>query len=651
MTIERKVGMGIAGQPSGDGPTDVADVFNAHPYTGNGSTQTITNGIDLDGKGGMVWLKSRSNDTWHKISDTERGANKLLYPNEEDGESTVANTTTSFNSNGFSLGAGGSGNAIDVNKNGRTYASWTFRKKKKFFDIQEFSSNSGTHGTTTHSHDLGTTPAMMIVKVFKRSNGQASGGGWFVFHKNVGSGLGAAYILLNSSAALGNLGTPAITVNDTQFTFRSQMTDHSLDHIAYLFADNSSEDAEDQMIKCGSYTGSSSDVTVSLGWEPQFVLIKNATSSSNWAILDTLRGMPHGDGNSLVADSSAAENGVLGADNLVNPIADGFIAKSGKTATNQNSSSTHIYMAIRAPMMVEPEAATEVFKVDTRGSSGDGKRPSYRLGSPVDMLFVKNIAQANDTYIGSRLQGARYMLTHSNQDEAAFGDFKFDYHNGVGTPTNTDSNEVAWMWKRAKGYFDVVAYSGSGSAKNVAHSLGVAPEMMWVKKRSGDEGWAVYHKLNGGTHFARLESNATYVANNGLWNNTDTTASVFRVGSDTEVNQSGQTYIAYLFATLAGISKVGSYTGNGATSQNINCGFSNGARFVLIKCASHSGSWHFMDTVRGIVAGSESHLALNVKTASESDDFVDPYSAGFAAVLTGGENNASGRTYIFYAIA
>ena len=34
--------------------TYVDDVFSTWLYTGNGSTQTITNGIDLAGEGGLV---------------------------------------------------------------------------------------------------------------------------------------------------------------------------------------------------------------------------------------------------------------------------------------------------------------------------------------------------------------------------------------------------------------------------------------------------------------------------------------------------------------------------------------------------------------------------------------------------------------------
>jgi len=101
------------------------------------------------------------------------------------------------------------------------------------------------------------------------------------------------------------------------------------------------------------------------------------------------------------------------------------------------------------------------------------------------------------------------------------------------------------------------------------------------------------------------------------------------------------------------VSKVGSYTGNGS-NQNIECGFSNGAKFVMIK-SLQSGNWHIFDTTRGLVAGNDTHLRGNLTDAEVSTaDSIDPYSGGFNVVqnattdLNKGPND---EIYIFYAIA
>jgi hypothetical protein len=130
------------------------------------------------------------------------------------------------------------------------------------------------------------------------------------------------------------------------------------------------------------------------------------------------------------------------------------------------------------------------------------------------------------------------------------------------------------------------------------------------------------------------------------------TSTYFKVGTYGGTNASGNNYVAYLFATLPGVSKVGSYTGTGTTNQ-IDCGFSGGARFVLIKRTDSTGDWYVWDSARGIVAGNDPYLLIN-STAAEvtSTDYVDTYSAGFEISSTAPAGiNANGGSYIFLAIA
>ena len=117
-------------------------------------------------------------------------------------------------------------------------------------------------------------------------------------------------------------------------------------------------------------------------------------------------------------------------------------------------------------------------------------------------------------------------------------------------------------------------------------------------------------------------------------------------------NSSGNNFISYLFATLAGVSKVGSYTGT-ATTLQVDCGFTSGARFVLIKRTDSTGDWYVWDSVRGIIAGNDPYLLLN-STAAEvtNTDYIDTYSPGFELSSTApAAINANGGTYIFLAIA
>ena len=130
----------------------------------------------------------------------------------------------------------------------------------------------------------------------------------------------------------------------------------------------------------------------------------------------------------------------------------------------------------------------------------------------------------------------------------------------------------SWMWKRAPGFFDRVAYTGNGTAgRTVSHNLGVAPEMMWVKKRnsSTNSSWIVYHSgntapntTNAASNFLVLNSTQASLASLAHFNQTMPSSTEFTLGTSTITNNSGDTFIAYLFASLPGISKVGSYTGS-----------------------------------------------------------------------------------------
>jgi hypothetical protein len=124
------------------------------------------------------------------------------------------------------------------------------------------------------------------------------------------------------------------------------------------------------------------------------------------------------------------------------------------------------------------------------------------------------------------------------------------------------------------------------------------------------------------------------------------------VGTAFATNNTGDTYVAYLFATCPGVSKVGSYTGTGAL-QTINCGFTSGARFILIKRTDTTGDWWTYNSLRGITSGNDPYMLVN-STAAEvgGTNYVDTTGVGFQVTAAAPAGlNASGGTYIFLAIA
>jgi len=375
------------------------------------------------------------------------------------------------------------------------------------------------------------------------------------------------------------------------------------------------------------------------------LLTKKTNSTGSWVILDSMRGFPTRtvDNAKLYPDTSGVESG--GSAFGGGATADGF------SWFNDLASQSYIYMAIRAPMMKEPEAATEVFApFSTTQSSAGNVNGSYYFGFSPDFTIQKTTS-VDSSYTGSRLTGNKYLNTDSSSAETTTTAWQWDLPSGSGAAHQYSSTYGVYGFKRAKGFFDVVAYTGNGvNSRAIGHNLGVKPELMLIKSRSGAYKWNVYHESVGAT--GMLVLNTTAGTTTDEFNDIEPTSTTFSLSLSGEVNGSTITYIAYLFATLAGVSKVGSYTGNGS-SQNIACGFSAGARFVMIKRTDSTGDWYIWDTERGIVAGNDPHLSLNT-TAAEvtTNDSIDPQSAGFTVnQVTATNINVSSGEYIFLAIA
>ena len=149
--------MGAAG--AAGGATYVENVFSTYLYTGNSGTQTITNGIDFAGEGGMVWCKDRGSGSHHEIADTERGTTnpRVIKSNEPDQE-VNGDLGNGFTSSGFSLGYVSG----DTNSSGRAHVSWSFRKAPGFFDVVTYTGN-GVNGRAI-SHSLESVPGMIMIK-------------------------------------------------------------------------------------------------------------------------------------------------------------------------------------------------------------------------------------------------------------------------------------------------------------------------------------------------------------------------------------------------------------------------------------------------------------------------------------------------------
>jgi len=618
----------------------IEDVFSTYLYTGNGpSSQTITNGIDLAGKGGLVWFKRRDSGSpfVHELVDTVQGAGKFLTSNSTSGWGGVASDITSFNANGFSI------NDNTGLANNGSMCSWTFRKQPKFFDVVTWTGNGASSRTLSHS--LNAYPNCVIIK---RTNSTSD---WWVWHAYAGN-----YLQLNSTAAENSTGVysgGSPTTFDIWDAFGVTANVNGSTYVAYLFASDAGGfglTGTDNVISCGTYTtDGSGNATVNLGWEPQWVMDKVTTRTGDWYMSDVMRQMSQTNDALLYANLSGSE--ALAGAGFIVPTATGFDVKG------HYASQTFIYIAIRRGPMKVPTTGTSVFSVS---SGSNNTNPVWTTNFPVDMFIQKGKTSGTTGYTYDRLRGQDYYLqTSSTSAQVNAGGFKLDNHIGVTADTSADrTDRIGWLFKRAPNFFDEVCYAGNGSTgyNLIYHNLGVTPEFVIVKRRDAVGYWTAA----GAGKYLILNTTAasTYPTNTDGgtafgWDSTQfATYGGDGASNVNDVNASGSNYVAYLFATCAGVSKFGTYTGTGTTLQ-IDCGFTGGARFVLIKRTDLGGAWYVWDSSRGITSGNDPYLLLNTIAAQVTNtDYLNTYSAGFEVTSSApAAINASGGTYIFLAIA
>ena len=645
-------------------PTYVEDVFSTDLYFGTAAPQSINNGIDLGVKGGLVWLKARSGDAVvgdNNLFDTTRGANSRLVTNVPGPADSLA-TLTGFSNTGFNLGS-----SVYYGQSGKLYVSYTFRKQPKFFDIVTWAGDGANSRQIFHS--LNAVPGAIIVKNTTNS------AEWRVYHASRTAG--DRNLILNTTVAEAAYGNAAI--NDATSTwFR---VDNTLPlnqsgniYIAYVFANQAGGfglSGTDSVIATGSFTsvGAGSRATITLGWEPQWILTKQQNNTGDWYITDTMRGM---DLNGVTFLSPNITNGeTIYGGAYIQPTANGFTASQ-----NGSNGDTIIYIAIRRGPMKKPTSATQVYsQFNTAPSTGT----QQTTGFPVDMQLSSTRAGPNVKYFIDRMRGVTTTFTEKTTPWMNPGGVALEQTTtGFSRHWNNTGYEMTSTWglvqrsyynfRRAPGFFDVVGWTGTGIARSQPHNLGTTPELIIIKRRDAGGAWFIGTQF-GATKYTQFGDFANTAAvgsavqqadyssstggnfNLGLGPNPPNASNIVLDGTTT-TNGGGATYIAYLFASIPGICKIGTYIHNGATDQTIDCGFTvDGARFVLIKKIDSTGNWFLFDTARGYWATSDSVFTLGGTEADTAlaGDYLGYASNGFVAKPFTSVGNAA--TYFFMAIA
>jgi len=223
--------------------------------------------------------------------------------------------------------------------------------------------------------------------------------------------------------------------------------------------------------------------------------------------------------------------------------------------------------------------------------------------------------------------------------------------------SNTDGLITSTVSANTTAGFSIVSYTGTGNSNNtVGHGLTQPLDLLIVKNRDASAGWKVGSTAlsgNGYDYSLALQGTSAENANSSPFNNTAPTSSVFTIAnfSYADTNVSGQDFVAYCFHSVKGFSKIGSYTGNGSSTNGafVYTGFK--PAWFMIKRTNSTESWYIHDNKRDTFNPSDKHLLANSSNAENPQEDIDLLSNGIKIRSTDSGYNASGSTYIYMAFA
>ena len=485
---------GNGGQMGGGGGATNGNVYNVGQGMEGGIIITYTPATAGGGDGGMSWFKRRDGSENHQLYDTVRGLGKVVYSNTTADQSTN-NNITSWTNDGMIVQGDSARDAANL-------VFWNFKITENFFDIQTWTGN-GTAGRQI-SHNLNSTPGCIMIKCTSNSSTE-----WIFYHRQMP--------ISNTNTSISNPQNSYITFSNqfttddsgkfndtapttTNFTLGDDddVNGSSRTYVAYIWAHNDNDttgeegtfgaDGDNEVIHCGSFIGTGSKKAITLGWEPQWLLIKNATntggnSGSEWFLFDCQRGAftradnPVYDARISPTETSAEYAG----DSYVEMTPTGFnVLTDGRVNANGQRM---IYMAIRRPdgyVSTPPTAGTDVFTKDYGNNSA--VVPCFDSGFPVDFAFRRDPDSTTNSLFGARLYGPKEGRINGNDSFSTENDFVWDSNTGIFSNWNEDQR--AWMWRRSNS-FDCVAYRGNGSEHhNIPHKSKNPAQMICINERT-----------------------------------------------------------------------------------------------------------------------------------------------------------------------
>ena len=686
---------GLAGSGGSTQVSYVEDVFKAFSYGGNGVQTTYNIDVDLLNEGGLVWIKGLSHNSGNMLFDSERQLNIPLQTQSAgvQGTTGLANSMDAFTSTGFVLGNDQYTDLVNGTNN-VDYSCNVFRKAPRFFDIVTYTGDDTADRQINHS--LGVAPGFVIVRPIEDAGGVFENY-WNTRHKD--GGYLAQYALggyLNTNSSVGNtlgLGegnASHIIVGQAGSTTRTNKA--GIDYIAYIFADDpDGPNGNDGLIKCGSFTtDANANANVTIGWQPQWILVKCASNTGDWYIMNTSGYWCYDGYRYTSANTNSVETAKITG---FYPTTKGFKLK-GLNPTYFPANETFIYVAIREGNMRPVTTSSDFFKVEANSFSAspflanDPPQNSapYKIDTTLTGLRSGTDTSLNftvfDKFLGIQETLSDVLITNNYNITGSTKGYlrtlyNYSFNNNAPVSHYTHSNylpaggtnKVSYIFKDTVGAFGKTFWLGESSgSQTVPHNLGATPELIIAKRLQdgGSYGTAdivVYHKDISPSNYLYLNRDwsmsalAASSSPSNFWGATADSNNIYP-GWNMTANGGGAAseYVAWLWTSMPGIVDIGSYVGNDTginTAQTIDCGLASSPKFVLVKNASSTGSWYVFDVERGFTSSTSPALTLDTTAAEDdSEDPIDPTSTGFFVIQKNAiKLNTNGDTYIYMAIA
>ena len=236
------------------------------------------------------------------------------------------------------------------------------------------------------------------------------------------------------------------------------------------------------------------------------------------------------------------------------------------------------------------------------------------------------------------------MGTYYNQSPNTYASYSWRVNGGTEV-ANGNGGIASTVQVDPSGGFSLVKYSGTGSASTVGHGLSSAPTWIFAKNTTATAGWIIYTTFMTGSYYMSIDAGGMG-ADSSMWNNTNSTSSVFSVGTAAATN--GGSQLAYCWADVEGYIKSGSYEGNGnVDGAFIYTGFR--PAFIICKSIDSATSWQLFDDKRVGYNDDNNQFLVDTAAGESTTVMIDILSNGFKCRIATDPNLA--ETYIYLAMA